>query len=70
MNGVLPENLAFRIRDNGNAGFANFNAASLLDLAAAPANDEKATSQAIARSLKPYDGKVSPLAPVSIEGVK
>jgi hypothetical protein len=62
--------LAIRIRDNGNAGFANFNAASLLDPAAAPASDEKATKPAIARSLKPYDGKLSPLAPVSIEGVK
>jgi parallel beta-helix repeat protein len=70
VNGALPENLAIRISDNGNAGFANFNAASLLDSAAAPASDERTTKPAIARSLKPYGGKVSPLAPVSIEGVK
>jgi parallel beta-helix repeat protein len=70
VNGALPEHLAIRIRDNGNAGFFNFNADSLLDPAAAPANDLSSNETAIARSLKPYDGKISPLAPVSIEGVK
>jgi len=69
VNGVLPENLAIRIRDNGNASFANFDAASL-DAAAISVSGDKAIKPAIARSLKPYDGKVSPLAPVSIEGVK
>lgn len=69
VNAVLPENLAIRIRDNGNASFANFDAASL-DAAATPASGEKAIKPAIARSLKPYDGKVSPLPPVYIEGVK
>ena len=69
VNGALPENLAIRIRDNGNAGFANFHAASL-DAAATTASGEKATNRRSLASLKPYDGKVPPLAPVSIEGVK
>jgi len=69
VNGALPENLAIRIRDNGNAGFANFNVASL-DPTAAPVIDQSSNETGIARSLEPYDGKVSPLAPVFIEGVK
>jgi parallel beta-helix repeat protein len=69
VNGELPENLAIRIRDNGNARFANFNAGSP-DLGSAPAIDQSSNATGIARSLKPYDGKLSPLAPVSIEGVQ
>ena len=68
VSGALPEHLAIRIKDNGNAGFANFNAASL-NAAAASAREEKPDQPAVPRSLKPYEGKISPLAPVSIEGV-
>jgi parallel beta-helix repeat protein len=63
--GKLPDSLAVRIRNNGKAGFANFDA---LALKAVAAGELKLPN--IVRDLKPYDGAHPPLEPVSIEGLK
>jgi len=64
-SGKQPEEQALRIRHNGSAGFANFDAAALK---AAAAGSGKAPN--IVRDLKAYDGEQPPLTPVSIEGLK
>ena len=65
VDGKLPDALALRIRNNGKAGFANFDAPALK---ASAAGNGKAPN--IVRDLKAYDGEHPPLAPVSIEGLK
>jgi parallel beta-helix repeat protein len=65
VDGKLPEALALRIRDNGKAGFANFDA---LALKAAASGNGKAPN--IVRDPKAYEGAHPALSPVSIEGLK
>ena len=69
-NGKLPDDLAIRIRNNGKAGFANFDAPALKASAAPGAADKKPPAPKIVRDLKAYDGELPALAPVSIEGLK
>jgi parallel beta-helix repeat protein len=69
VDGALPEALAIRIRDNGDADFANFDAAGLRE-AAASAGSPGAKKPNIRRDLKPYDGKIKRLEPVSMESAK
>jgi len=64
-SGNRPDEQALRIRHNGNAGFANFDALALKASA-----DGKGKAPNIVRDLKAYDGEQPPLAPVSIEGLK
>jgi parallel beta-helix repeat protein len=64
VDGKLPEALAIRIKDNGKAGFANFDAIGLK-----AANEGKAKPN-IVRDLKAYEGSRPALSPVSIEGLK
>jgi parallel beta-helix repeat protein len=64
VDGKLPEALAIRIKDNGKAGFANFDAVGLK-----AANEGKAKPN-IVRDLKAYEGSRPALSPVSIEGLK
>jgi parallel beta-helix repeat protein len=67
--GSLPPELGIHIRNNGNADFANFDAASLK--AGAPGGIAAAgKGPKIVRDLKLYDGELPALEPVSIEGVK
>jgi hypothetical protein len=73
VEGKLPDALAIRIRNNGKAGFANFDAPALKASAAASATadkDKKPPTPKIVRDLKAYDGELPPLEPVSIEGLK
>jgi parallel beta-helix repeat protein len=65
VGGKLPEPLALRIRDNGNAGFANFDALALKASAAG-----KGKPPNIVRDPKAYEGALPALEPVSIEGMK
>ena len=65
VDGKLPEALALRIKDNGKAGFANFDAMGLK-----AASEGKAKQPNIVRDLKAYEGSRPALAPVSIEGLK
>jgi parallel beta-helix repeat protein len=65
VDGKLPEALALRIKDNGKAGFANFDA-----LGIKAASEGKAQQPSIVRDLKGYEGSRPALAPVSIEGLK
>jgi parallel beta-helix repeat protein len=64
VDGSLPEALAIRIKDNGKAAFANFDAMGLKAVA-----QGKATKPSIVRDLKAHDGTRPPLQPVSIEGL-
>jgi parallel beta-helix repeat protein len=67
--GSLPPELGIHIRNNGNADFANFDAALLK--AGAPGGIAAAgKGPKIVRDLKLYDGELPALEPVSIEGVK
>ena len=61
INGVLPDELAIRIRNNGDADFVNF------DLANLDANSD--AKEPVSRDLKPYEGEMTPLTPVKIAGV-
>ena len=73
VDGKLPDDLAIRIRNNGKAGFANFDAPALKASAAASgagAPDKKPPAPRIVRDLKAYDGELPALSPVSIEGLK
>jgi parallel beta-helix repeat protein len=70
VDGKLPDALAIRIRNNGKAGFANFDAPALKASAAPGAADKKAAAPKIVRDLKAYDGELPALAPVVIEGLK
>jgi parallel beta-helix repeat protein len=65
VDGKLPEALAIRIKDNGKAGFANFDAMGLKAVA-----EGKAKEPSIVRDLKAHEGSRPALAPVSIEGLK
>lgn len=60
----LPPELAIRIHNNGDAGFANF------DLAALGPHQPAGKAPKIVRDLKLYAGKLPSLTPVVIEGVK
>ncbi len=71
VDGKLPDDRAIRVRNNGKAGFANFDAPALK--AAAAAGEGKTANPPapkIVRDLKAYDGELPALEPVSIEGVK
>ncbi len=74
VDGKLPDALAIRIRNNGKAGFANFDAPALRAAAAsgtgAANKDKKPPAPKIVRDLEAYDGELPPLEPVSIEGLK
>ncbi len=65
VDGKLPEALAIRIKDNGKAGFANFDAMGLKAVA-----EGKAKQPNIVRDLKAHDGSRPALSAVSIEGLK
>lgn len=65
VDGKLPPELAIRIRDNGEATFVNFDLAGL-DLS----NPLAPKTGAISRDLKPYEGEITKLEPVTIAGVK
>jgi parallel beta-helix repeat protein len=69
VDGALPEALAIRIRDNGDADFANFDAAGLKEAVASTGNPN-AKKPTVSRDLKPYDGKIKGLEPVSLESAK
>lgn len=72
--GKLPDALAIRVRNNGKAGFANFDAPALKASAAAAApgtpKGKKPPAPKIIRDPKAYDGELPALEPVSIEGLK
>ncbi len=64
VDGKLPDELAIRISDNGDAGFVNFDGKKLnVTLAGATWGD-------VSQDMTPYVGKHPPLAPVAIAGVK
>ena len=67
--GSLPPELGIYIRNNGDADFANFDAA-WLKAAARGALAAAAKGPKIVRDLKLYNGELPALEPVSIEGVK
>jgi parallel beta-helix repeat protein len=74
VDGKLPDDRAIRVRNNGKAGFADFDAPALKAAAAAAGketgNATKPPAPKIVRDLKAYDGELPPLAPVEIEGLK
>jgi parallel beta-helix repeat protein len=70
VDGKLPDALAIRVRNNGKAGFANFDAPALKASAAPGAADKKSPAPKIVRDLKAYEGELPALEPVSIEGLK
>ena len=65
VDGKLPEDLAIRIRNNGDADFANFNYPKL-DLK----NPFAMKKDVISRDLTPFEGEMPKLSPVTIAGVK
>jgi parallel beta-helix repeat protein len=65
VDGKLPDALAIRIKDNGKAGFANFDAMGMKAVAAGKAKEPN-----IVRDLKDYEGALPALSPVWIEGMK
>ena len=67
VGGKLPDSLAVRIHNNGDAGFVNFDAPALT-AAAAGSGTGKAPN--IVRDLKEYAGTLPSLPPVSIEGLQ
>ena len=67
VGGKLPDDLAIRIRDNGKAGFANFDA---LALKASASEAGKGKTPKLVRDIKAYEGVLKALPPVSIEGLK
>jgi parallel beta-helix repeat protein len=70
VDGKLPDALAIRIRNNGKAGFANFDAPALKASNARGAADKKPPAPQIVRDLKAYDGELPTLEPVAIKGLK
>ena len=69
VNGKLPDALAIRVRNNGKAGFASFDAPAL-KASLAPGAVGKAPAPKIVRDAKAFDGELPALEPVSIEGLK
>jgi parallel beta-helix repeat protein len=69
VNGALPETQAIRIQDNGDADFANFDAAGIKE-AMASAGSKNAKKPNVSKDLKPYAGTIKGLEPVTIEAVK
>ncbi len=67
--GSLPPELGIHIRNNGNADFASFDAASLKP-GSPGAVGAAGIGPRIVRDLKLYDGELPALEPVSIDGVK
>ena len=67
VDGKLPTALAIHIRDNGDAGFANFDAPALI---ASAAKDGKGKAAHIVRDILEYNGPLPGLEPVTIEGMK
>ncbi|MGD9723045.1 MAG: parallel beta-helix domain-containing protein [Pirellulales bacterium] len=65
VEGQLPAELAIRIRNNGDADFINFDLAHVN-----MENPGESTNANISRDLKPYEGEMPKLEPVSIAGVK
>jgi hypothetical protein len=63
----LPDALAVRIHNNGDAGFINFDAPALT---AAAAGSGSGKAPHFVRDLKEYAGTLPSLAPVSIEGLQ
>jgi parallel beta-helix repeat protein len=63
-DGKLPDALAIRIHNNGEAGFANFDGPALTAFAASGKPPK------IVRDLALYEGKLPALGPVEIEGLK
>ncbi len=64
VEGKLPDTLALHVRDNGSAGFANFDALAMKEAAAGTG---KAPN--IVRDVKAYSGALPALKPVAIEGL-
>jgi parallel beta-helix repeat protein len=65
VDGKLPPDLAIRIQNNGDADFMNFDLANVnLE------NPAQSQNLNISRDLKPYEGEMAKLSPVSIAGVK
>jgi hypothetical protein len=64
-SGKLPDSQALRIRNNGNAGFANFDALALKGL-----DKPGAKAPNIIRDLASYDGTHPALDPVALERLK
>ncbi len=67
VDGSLPDKLAIRIRDNGEADFINLNLPTL-DLSNSFALDKERDK--VSRDLKPFEGAMPKLSPVTIAGVK
>ena len=67
VDGKLPTALAIHIRDNGGAGFANFDAPALT---ASAAKAGKAKAPRHRRDILEYNGPLPGLEPVTIEGIK
>jgi parallel beta-helix repeat protein len=67
VGGKLPDALAVRIHNNGEAGFVNFDAPALT---AAAAGSGSGKAPHFVRDLKEYAGTLPSLAPVSIEGLQ
>jgi parallel beta-helix repeat protein len=65
-SGTLPADLAVHIRNNGDAGFANFKGSALKAIASVAGG----IGPKVVRDLKAYAGALPPLEPVAIEGVK
>ena len=72
VEGKLPDALAIRIRNNGAATFADFDAPALKAAAAAVGDDKgaKPPEPRIVRDPKAYEGELPALLPVVIEGLK
>ena len=66
VEGALPEKLAIRIQNNGDADFMNFNVEAL-DMSNPLAMDKQRDK--ISRDLKPFEGEMPKLSPVTIAGV-
>jgi len=65
VDGNLPEAQRLRIRNNGDADFANFDGGAFT-----PANVFANKKPNVVRDLAAYEGELSALSPVSIAGVK
>ena len=62
-NGKLPPNQGLYLKNNGNATFANLHWNTL------DPKDEKGNKAKIKRDIKPYEGELPPLPPVTLPGV-